>query len=102
MRSLQAVLGRLAKHLGPDRRDSKRGGRLLRTTFAAALLLVGGGLITSGAVELFFRYRESVAAIAVLQREMAQGAAFKIGSSSRTSKRRCGHPHRPRRPSPPG
>jgi signal transduction histidine kinase len=55
-----------------------RGGRLLRRTFVIALLLVSGGLLTSGAVELVFRYRESVESIGALQREMAQGAAFKI------------------------
>lgn len=54
------------------------GGRLLRRTFLIALLLVSSGLITSGAVELVFRYRESVEGIGALQREMAQGAAFKI------------------------
>jgi two-component system, NtrC family, sensor kinase len=54
------------------------GGRLLRRTFLIAFLLVSGGLITSGAVELVFRYRESVESIGALQREMAQGAAFKI------------------------
>src|SRR3989442_3305700 len=54
------------------------GGRLLRRTFVIALVLVSGGLLTSGAVELFFRYRESVEGIWALQREMAQGAAFKI------------------------
>ncbi len=57
---------------------SRGGGRLLRRTFIIALVLVSGGLLTSGAVELFFRYRESVAGIWALQREMAQGAAFKI------------------------
>jgi signal transduction histidine kinase len=57
---------------------SRRGGRLLRRTFIIALVLVSGGLLTSGAVELFFRYRESVEGIGALQREMAQGAAFKI------------------------
>ena len=57
---------------------SKSGGRLLRRTFIIALVLVSGGLLTSGAVELFFRYRESVEGIWALQREMAQGAAFKI------------------------
>src|SRR5262245_22054803 len=57
---------------------SRSGGRLLRRTFIIALVLVSGGLLTSGAVELFFRYRESVEGIWVLQREMAQGAAFKI------------------------
>ncbi|MCI0372512.1 MAG: ATP-binding protein [candidate division NC10 bacterium] len=57
---------------------TRQPGRLLRRTFGIALLLVSGGLIASGAVELFFRYRESVEAIGALQQEMAQGAAFKI------------------------
>ncbi len=56
----------------------KAGGRLLRRTFIIALVLVSGGLITSSVVELYFRYRESVEGIEALQREMAQGAAFKI------------------------
>lgn len=58
--------------------DARRGGRLVRRTFLIALILVCSGLLTSGVVELIFRYRESVAAIGALQREMAQGAAFKI------------------------
>jgi signal transduction histidine kinase len=58
--------------------ERKGGGRLLRRTFLVALLVVSGGLMTSGVVELFFRYRESVEGIGALQREMAQGAAFKI------------------------
>jgi signal transduction histidine kinase len=64
----------------PDRLGSEGGGggRLLRRTFVIAFVLVSGGLLTSGAVELYFRYRESVEAIEALQREMAQGAAFKI------------------------
>jgi signal transduction histidine kinase len=53
-------------------------GRLLRRTFLIAFVLVTGGLITSGGLELLFRYRESVDAVGALQREMAQGAAFKI------------------------
>jgi signal transduction histidine kinase len=56
----------------------KGSGRLLRRTFVIALVLVSGGLISSGVLELFFRYRESVETIEALQREMAQGAAFKI------------------------
>jgi signal transduction histidine kinase len=63
-----------------DGLQSKRtgGGRLLHRTFLVAFLLVSGGLISSGAVELYFRYRENVEAIGALQREMAQGVAFKI------------------------
>src|SRR5437870_13715069 len=57
---------------------AQRGGRLVRRTFLIALALVCGGLLTSGVDELAFRYHESVEAIGALQREMAQGAAFKI------------------------
>ncbi len=63
---------------GRTKRGDGRGGRLLRRTFVLALLLVSGTLLTSGAVELLFKYRESVEAIEALQREMALGAAFKI------------------------
>src|SRR5215470_11305238 len=57
---------------------AQRGGHLVRRTFLIALALVCGGLLTSGVLELFFSYQESVTAIGALQREMAQGAAFKI------------------------
>ena len=68
-------------------RGGRHGGRLVRRTFLIALALVCGGLLTSGVVELIFRYRESVAAIGALQQEMAQGAAFtNIGD-------RNGHEH---------
>jgi len=72
---------------GESRSESRRGGRLLRRTFVIALLLVSGGLITSGGIELFFRYRESVKDIGALQQEMAQGAAFKIQQFIREIKR---------------
>jgi adenylate cyclase len=55
-----------------------RAGGLLRRTFIIALVLVSGGLITSSAIELFFRYRESVEGIWSLQREVARGVAFEI------------------------
>src|SRR5215831_2544925 len=57
---------------------ARHDGRLVRRTFLMALALVCGGLLTSGGVELVFRYHESIEAIGALQREMAQGAAFKI------------------------
>ena len=62
----------------PRDRAQGGGGRLVRRTFVFTLVLASGGLLTGGAVELFFRYRESVENIWVLQKEMAQGAAFKI------------------------
>jgi len=39
---------------------------------------MSSGILAGGALEISFRYRESVESIWVLQREMAQGAAFKI------------------------
>jgi Cache domain len=61
-----------------DRTSVRRvkAGGLLRRTFIIALVLVSGGLITSSAIELFFRYRESVEGIWSLQREVARGVAF--------------------------
>ena len=39
---------------------SRRGrGRLVRQYFFVFLLLIGGGLITSGLLEVYFGYRES-------------------------------------------
>ena len=62
---------------GPPNRG-RTGGRLLRRTFLISVLLVSVGLIASGALELFFSYREKIDALGELQREMAQAAAFKI------------------------
>jgi signal transduction histidine kinase len=42
------------------------------------LFLISGGLITSGLVELYFRYRESSADLVRLQQEITSGAAAKI------------------------
>ncbi|MBI3127932.1 MAG: HAMP domain-containing protein [Candidatus Tectomicrobia bacterium] len=52
--------------------------RLVRDYYLISVLLIGGGLITSGLVELFFRYFENRDQIALFQREVASGAAFKI------------------------
>jgi signal transduction histidine kinase len=57
---------------------SRRRGRLVRDYFLISVLLIGGGLITSGLIEIYFRYRESQEQLALLQKEIAAGAAFKI------------------------
>jgi len=72
-----------------------RAGGLLRCTFLIALVLVSGGLITSSAVELFFRYHESVEGLWSLQREVARGAApSRFSSLCETSSVHCGPPRR--------
>src|SRR5258706_7150265 len=53
-------------------------GRLVRDYFLISVVLIGGGLIASGVVEIYFRYQESREQLAVYQREVAAGAAFKI------------------------
>ena len=52
--------------------------RLVRHYFLLSLVLISGGLITSGLSELYFRYRESAAVLVRLQQEITSGAASKI------------------------
>src|SRR5580765_8715443 len=56
----------------------RRRGRLVRDYFFISVVLIGGGLITSGLVEIYFRYHESREQLALQQKEIATGAAFKI------------------------
>ncbi|MBI3062352.1 MAG: hypothetical protein HYY83_10310, partial [Deltaproteobacteria bacterium] len=53
-------------------------GRLVRHYFFISVVLVGGGLIASGVLEIYFRYQESREQLALLQQEVAAGAAVKI------------------------
>ncbi|MGN6717558.1 MAG: hypothetical protein ACTHLX_09205, partial [Candidatus Binatia bacterium] len=55
-----------------------RRGRLVRDYFLISVILIGGGLITSGSIEIYYRYQESREQLALLQKEIAAGAAFKI------------------------
>ena len=54
-------------------------GRLVRHYFYISLILISGGLITSGILEIYFHYQESREQLALLQQEVASGTAFKIG-----------------------
>lgn len=57
-----------------------RGGgkRLVRHYFFVSVILIGGGLIASGTVEVYFRYHESQEHLGLLQKEAAAVAALKI------------------------
>ena len=70
----QRFLSSLRRRRGAARRRE----RLLRDYFLISVLLIGGGLITSGLVEIYFRYHESREQLALQQKEVASGAAFKI------------------------
>ena len=52
--------------------------RLFRKYLVFLLLLVGGVLVLSGLVQLYFSFRENQAALARVQREKAVAAAAKI------------------------
>jgi signal transduction histidine kinase len=69
---IQNLKSRIQNHFGRKR------GRLVRHYFFISLVLISGGLITSGLVELYFRYRESSADLVRLQQEITSGAAAKI------------------------
>jgi len=56
----------------------RRRGRLVRHYFLISVILIGSGLIASGLLEIYFRYQESRETLALLQQEVASGAAFKI------------------------
>ena len=64
--------------ISSPRTTGLRSGRLVQRTFIIALVLLSSGFIAVGAIELAFRYQESVHSIWMLQTEMAKGAAFKI------------------------
>ncbi|HSK31046.1 MAG TPA: ATP-binding protein [Candidatus Limnocylindria bacterium] len=50
----------------------------MRDYFLISVVLIGGGLITSGLVEIYYRYHENRDQLGLLQKEIAAGAAFKI------------------------
>jgi signal transduction histidine kinase len=56
----------------------RRHGRLVRHYFLISLLLIAGGLISSAALEIYFRYGETQEQIARLESETAAVAALKI------------------------
>jgi signal transduction histidine kinase len=58
--------------------SGQKHGRLVRHYFLISVILISGGLITSGLSELYFRYQESLQRMARLQQEITSGVAAKI------------------------
>jgi signal transduction histidine kinase len=65
-------------------------GRLFRKYVVLFASLVSGALLASGLVELYFSYRENLAALVALQREQAAGAAARIEAFVRDIERQVG------------
>lgn len=51
---------------------------MVRHYFLISVILISGGLVTSGFLEIYYSYREIFDQVALLQEEVATGAAFKI------------------------
>lgn len=78
IKNLKPVLSTVEASKIQNQRPGEKRGRLVRHYFLVALILISGGLITSGIIELYFQYQESSADLVRLQREITSGAAFKI------------------------
>jgi len=74
---MPALIQNLKSKIQYSRAGQKRG-RLVRHYFLISLVLISGGLITSGLVELYFRYQESLEQVARLQQEITSAEASKI------------------------
>jgi signal transduction histidine kinase len=78
IQNLKSKIQNLNGQSPPMATAGKRRGRLVRDYFLISVVLIGGGLITSGVVEIYYRYHESRDQLGLLQKEVAAGAAFKI------------------------
>ncbi|HKY09321.1 MAG TPA: GAF domain-containing protein [Candidatus Binatia bacterium] len=72
-RMKERILGLFSRRKSGARRE-----RLVREYFLISVALIGGGLIMSGLIEIYYRYHESRDQLARLQKEIAAGAAYKI------------------------
>jgi signal transduction histidine kinase/HAMP domain-containing protein len=72
---LQKIVGNFKSR--NQKRAGRRRGRLVRHYLVMSAILIGGGLITSGFLEVYLRYRESERNLNLLQKEVAAAAAFK-------------------------
>ncbi len=76
MRTLRSLIENLKSKI--ENRPGQTRGRLVRHYFLLSVILISGGLITSGLLEIYFRYKESGEQLALLHQELAAGSAFKI------------------------
>jgi signal transduction histidine kinase len=72
------LVRRILERLAIPAFRGQRRGRLLRHYFLISVLLIAGGMVASGLLEIYFRYQESMDQLAFQQREAATVAALKI------------------------
>src|SRR6185503_8777430 len=75
LHSVRAKVQRLAFHrIFPGRRRE----RLVRNYFFVAIILIAGGLISAGLLEIYFRYVEGLEQVGSMQQDAATAAALRI------------------------
>src|SRR5437868_1373168 len=52
--------------------------RLVRSYFFVSVVLIAGGLISAGLLEIYFRYKEGLEQVGLTQQEAAIGSALRI------------------------
>jgi signal transduction histidine kinase len=57
---------------------SRRRERLVRDYFFVSVILIAGGLISAGLLEIYFRYMEGLEQVGIAQQDAASGAALRI------------------------
>ena len=57
---------------------TRRRERLIRNYFFVSVILIAGGLISAGLLEIYFRYMEGLEEISLTQQDAAAGAALRI------------------------
>ena len=73
--SVRAKAQRLAFiRIFPGRRRE----RLVRNYFFVAIILIAGGLVSAGLLEIYFRYNESLEQVHLTQQDVTSRAAFEI------------------------
>ena len=57
---------------------TRRRERLIRNYFFVSVILIASALISAGLLEIYFRYREGLEQISLMQQDAAAGAALRI------------------------
>jgi signal transduction histidine kinase len=58
--------------------QSRKRERLVRKYFFVSVILIAGGLISAGLLEIYFRYMEGLEQVGIAQQDAASGAALRI------------------------
>ena len=56
---------------------TRRRERLIRNYFFVSVILIAGGLISAGLLEIYFRYKEGLEQIGLTQQDAATGGGLK-------------------------